>query len=278
MKSLNLLELFLWTFRRNEKDVINLYDYLSDVMRLATNGNQLNFGYWNNSDTPVQAQNNLCEIFAKMARLSSGLKILDVGSGYGSPAINWNENYGPIDISCVNINRHQLLESKNKNSTIHTVAATATLLPFDNSSIDRILAFESAQHFKPLESFISESNRILKDDGILAIAIPVMTKESANPITKLGLLSMTWSSEHYSSEHVVDSIEKKFQILEKQEIGSKVFEPLADYYNTHRAEIKQRILQKYPSYVENILFKSINKMKQVSQSKVIDYMLITCQK
>ena len=247
-------------------------------MRLATNGNQLNFGYWNAADSPMRAQNNLCSMFGKMAKLSSGLKILDVGSGYGSPAINWNESYNPIDISCVNINQHQLLESKNKNTTIHSVAATATSLPFDNSSVDRILAFESAQHFKPLEDFISESYRILKEDGILAIAIPVMKKESVTPITKLGLLSMTWSSEHYSTKYVIDSIERKFIISEKQEIGSKVFEPLADYYNTHRKEIKQRILQKYPTYVENILFKSINKMKQVSQSKVIDYLLVTCQK
>ena len=76
MKSLNLFELFMWTFRRNEKDVINLYDYLSDVMRLATNGSQLNFGYWNESDTPIQAQNNLCDVFGSMAELKPGLKII----------------------------------------------------------------------------------------------------------------------------------------------------------------------------------------------------------
>ena len=272
------MELFMWTFRRNEKDVINLYDYLSDVMRLATDGNQLNFGYWNDSDTPIDAQNNLCDMFGKMAKLNSGLKILDVGSGYGSPAINWKKNYEPIDIACVNINPQQLLESKSKNSIIDNIEATATSLPFDDSSVDRILAFESAQHFKPLDDFISESHRVLKDDGILAIAIPVMTEESATPITKLGLLSMTWSSEHYSAKYVIESLEEQFQTLEKKEIGSRVYEPLADYYNANRQQIRQRILQKYPSYVEKILFKSINKMKQVSQSKVIDYLLVTCQK
>ena len=217
-------------------------------------------------------------MFGRLAKLKSGQKILDVGSGYGSPAINWKKNYAPIDIICININQHQLVESKNRSSIIDNMAATATLLPFDNSSVDRILSFESAQHFKPFEDFVSESHRVLKEDGLLAIAIPVMAVESSAPIAKLGLLSMTWSSEHYSAKYVIESLEEKFQTLEKKEIGSKVYEPLADYYNENRQQIRQRILQKYPSYVEKILFKSINKMKQVSQSRVIDYLLVTCQK
>ena len=278
MKTLNLFELFMWTFRRNEKDVINLYDYLSDVMRLATNGSQLNFGFWNESDTPVQAQNNLCDVFGSMAELKPGLKIIDVGSGYGSPAINWQKNYKPLEITCVNINSQQLLESKKQETNLHHIEATATSLPFENNSVDRILAFESAQHFKPLEDFISESYRILKDDGLLSIAIPVMTEESSIPLAKLGLLSMTWSSEHYSAKKVITALEEKFKISKKQEIGSRVYEPLADYYNKNRDQIKERITQKYPDYVENILYKSINKMKKVSQSKIIDYLLVTCQK
>ena len=40
----------LWTFRRNENDVVNLYNTLSPVMQLATGGNMLNFGYWHKDD------------------------------------------------------------------------------------------------------------------------------------------------------------------------------------------------------------------------------------
>lgn len=246
-------------------------------MRLATNGNMLNFGYWNKSDSPTQAQNNLCTIFGKMAKLESNQRIVDVGSGYGSPAINWQESYNPIDITCVNINQSQLQESKLEKK-FNLANATATSLPFDDKSIDRVLAFESAQHFKPLQDFISESYRILKDDGLLALAIPVMTEESSVPLTKLGLLSMTWSSEHYSKKYVLGVLQEKFKILEQQDIGSKVYDPLADYYDANREQIRQRITAKYPDYVEKILFKSINKMKDVSQNKIIDYLLITCLK
>ncbi|GBL42160.1 hypothetical protein EMGBD3_15280, partial [Nitrosarchaeum sp.] len=37
----------------------------------------------------------------------------------------------------------------------------STKLPFSDNSVDRVLALESSQHFKPLKDFISESKRIL---------------------------------------------------------------------------------------------------------------------
>ena len=79
MKKINLLEVFFWTFRRNEKDVINLYDSLSDVMRIATGGDMLNFGFWDEKTTsPIEAQKNLCEIFSKMAELASKQIVVDI--------------------------------------------------------------------------------------------------------------------------------------------------------------------------------------------------------
>jgi len=44
MVAIDPFEVLLWTFRRNEKDVVNLYNALSDVMRLTTGGDMLNFG------------------------------------------------------------------------------------------------------------------------------------------------------------------------------------------------------------------------------------------
>lgn len=258
--------------------MINLYNSLSDVMRLATGGDMLNFGYWqDNVDSPLDAQNHLCNTFGKMAKLQSGQRIIDVGSGLGAPALNWYNDYSPVDITCVNINFQQLKNSKNISSNF--VNSTATLLPFENQSVDRVLAFESAQHFKPLRNFFSESSRILKDDGLLALAIPVMVQDTSVPLTKLGILSMTWSSEHYSIDHVKSLLkEEPYDILEEKMIGSQVYDPLADYYTKNRNLIKSRILKLYPAYVENILFKSITKMKQVSQKRIIDYLLITCKK
>jgi ubiquinone/menaquinone biosynthesis C-methylase UbiE len=289
MKKINPIELFLWTFRRKEKDVINLYDSLSDLMRLATGGDMLNFGYWDDkTNNPIEAQKKMCTIFGKKALLESNQHIVDVGSGIGSPSIQWSLDYSPVKLSCININYTQLLSSiinvnksvaANNTQNFNFINATATTLPFENESVDRVIALESAQHFKPLKNFISESFRILRKNGILALAIPVMTKNHTTPIMKLGTLSFTWSSEHYSKEFVESNLKQEgFSNIDLQKIGSNVYAPLANFYIENRNSIKNKILQYYPAYVEKILFKSLNKMKEVSEKKIIDYILITCIK
>lgn len=291
MKKINLLDVFFWTFRRNEKDVVNLYDSLSDLMQLATGGFMLNFGFWDKTTkTPLDAQNNMCKIFGKIAKFAPNQHIVDVGSGLSSPAIQWFSDYQPAEITCVNINFKQLknsiknvstlLELQNtQNGNFTFLNSTATMLPFEKESVDRVVSLESAQHFKPLQNFISESYRILKKNGILAMAIPVMLEKHISPIMKLGLLSMTWSSEHYSIDFVKSLIKQEgFYDIDIQKIGPNVYEQLARFYFENRDSIKSKISTKYPPYVENILFKSINKMNEVSQNKIIDYVLISCQK
>lgn len=289
MKKINPLELFLWTFRRKEKDIINLYDALSDLMRLATEGDMLNFGYWDEkTTTPLEAQKKMCTLFGKKSLLESNQHIVDVGSGIGSPAIQWYLEYSPVKLSCININFKQLLSSINNVNKIipaygtqnfNFINATATTLPFENDSIDRVISLEAAQHFKPLKNFISESFRILKKNGKLALAIPVMSNNNSRSIMKLGTLSFTWSSEHYSMEFVETILKHEgFSNIDLQKIGSNVYSPLANYYIENRNIIRNKILQSYPQYVERILFKSLNKMKLVSEKNIIDYILISCSK
>ena len=277
------MEIILWTFRRNENDVVNLYNTLSPVMQLATGGNMLNFGYWSKEETsPIDAQNRLCDKVGKIAELDSANSLLDVGSGLSSPAIMWAKFYPYIDILCVNINYTQLqlgkkiVNEKIPNSTIHEINSTSTVLPFLTNSKERVIALESAQHFKPFSNFISESYRVLKKDGILTFAIPVVKRNSN--IRNLGILALTWSSEHYEQDFVISKTTKKFKIIEKIGIGLDVFEPLTDYYIKNRNRLKNKILTQYPPFVENLLFKSLLKMKKVSHEKLIDYLLIKCLK
>lgn len=287
MQKINPLELFLWTFRRNEKDVIHLYNSLSNLMKISSGGDMLNFGYWDDTtSTILEAQKNMCQIFAQKAQLQSNQHILDVGSGIGSPAIQWYYEYDPIELTCVNINYGQLQDSINNITqnnasykNFNLLNATATLLPFENTSVDRVLALESAQHFKPLKSFISNSYRILKKNGILALAIPVVVEKHVLNMIKLGVLSLTWYSEHYDIDYVKSLLKQEgFHNVNLQKIGSNVYEPLARYYIKNRESLKTKILKQYPSYVEKILFKSIIKMNEASKKNIIDYILVTCQK
>ena len=276
MVSINPIQLLLWTFRRNEKDVVNLYSALSPVMQIATGGSMLNFGYWSSDHTdPISAQNNLCMIFADMAELSSAKYVVDVGSGLSAPSKLWRDNFPNVDFYDVNINFKQLLFSGIQKN-IEFVNATSTKLPIDSESVDRVLALESAQHFKPLSDFILESKRILKKSGLLVIAIPITTEKSS--FGKLGVLKFTWSSEHYTLDYLKHILTTAgFTISDERLIGPNVYPPLANYYIKNRPKLKKLILSEYSQYVEKILLKSLLKMKKTSEEKIIDYVLLKCK-
>jgi len=272
----------------------------------------LNFGCWTQTTTnPVQAQIRLCKLIGKFADLQSAEKVIDLGSGFCAPALLWNLRYNNegnlLDIFCIDINLKQLqvalenissmmsvrlikfdlayeminsdarCKQTNRNNTaaISLVNATATTLPFANNSVDRIIALESVQHFKPLSKFLSDSKRVLKPGGLIVIALPIIgPKLSHRPsllqLAKLGILYFTWASEHYRLEKIKSEITTKgFEIQNIQHIGHHIYEPCVDYYIPHRSELIKRIKQtisyaRFPliGFVEIILYISAIKMKK----------------
>ena len=273
---INPVDFFLWTFRRNENDVVKLYDALSPIMEISTGGDMLNFGFWDDSTSdPVDAQKQLCVMMGEMSELSSARMIADIGSGILGPAKIWNSQYSSLEISSVNVNFLQLSSVDSIN--ISKLNSTARMLPFANSSLDRVLALESAQHFKPIGDFFSESNRVLKDDGILTLAIPI-TSDDSN-LSNLGILKFTWSSEHYSEEKLRDEIhDNGFEITHLEKIGKNVYLPLAEYYLNNRNKLQKKILTRYSKFVEKVVFESMKKMKSSYENGLIDYLMIKSKK
>ncbi len=272
---INPIDVFLWTFRKNEKDVVNLYNTLSPVMQIATGGSMLNFGYWSKEHSdPISAQENLCNVFGNLSELSAAKNVVDVGSGLSAPSKLWRDSYPTLNLYDVNINFKQLSFLKHEKN-IEFLNSTSTKLPFTNNSVDRVLALESAQHFKPLDNFISESKRVLIKSGFLVMAVPITLKNSS--LGRLGLLKFTWSSEHYGLDYLRDLISSNgFKIIDETLIGKHVYDPLAEYYVENRKLLSEKILKQYPGYMEKILYKSLLKMKKASEEKIIDYVLLKC--
>ena len=296
MKLINPIDALLWGIRRNQRDVINLYSSLSPLMSITTGSDMLNFGYWSDGiNNPIKAQENLCNIIGKLAELESAKTLLDVGSGLSSPAMFWKNEYPLLEIYCININYPHLIFAnklkeqffiqkninKNFKSDISLFNSTAIKLPFNKESIDRIVALESAQHFKPFIEFIKDVKHVLKKEGIFIIAIPVITNllTPIQNLVKLGILSFTWASEHYVLNDILEILSyENFKIIEIQNIGPLVYTPLSEYYFKNRKILLKRITSEYGSLFEYILFKSLVKMDKLSKAKIIDYVIIKLRK
>lgn len=292
--------IILSIIRRNEHDIVNVYDTFSNLMRIATGGKLLNFGYWTKDITnPLQAQIQLTKLFGIYGSFENAQTLLDVGSGFSIPALHWTHSYSNLKIYCLNISLKQLKSANSDMDRIHHskdvnldlsstgnlgnrifhINSTSTSIPIRNESVDRIAAFESAQHFKPIAQFIHESKRILKNSGQLIMALPVITnKSNLMPFSKsynLGILAITWASEHYSVNMLESLLLKDdFELSNIEYIGGKIYGPLADFYIQNRDRLKSEITKEYPKFLEIILYKSMVKMKIESDRNFIDYVLI----
>ena len=296
--------IILSILRRNEHDVVNVYDTFSNLMRIATGGKLLNFGYWTKDImNPLQAQIQLTKLFGTYGSFEKAQTILDVGSGFSIPALHWIHSYSNLKIYCLNISLKQLKSAnsdigeiqhpeddklnlsptKNIDNRIFHINSTSTSMPIRNESVDRIAAFESAQHFKPIAQFIHESKRILKNSGQLIMAMPIITNNSdLIPFSKsynLGILAVTWASEHYNVS-LLESLLRKddFELSEVESIRAKSYGSLADYYIQNRDRLKSEITKEYPKFLEIILYKSMIKMKIESDRNFINYVLIKATK
>ncbi len=267
----------LWTYRRNERDVRHLYNTFRDFMKLATGGEMLNFGYWNNGcKDPLQAQVQLCHLMRNFVDLKSNQIVLDVGSGDNGPAMLWHNLMNPIGIVCVDIsrrNRYQLDSTRNLN----LLEASATSLPLKANCVDRIVALECMQHFRSIREFLTNAFRIIKKGGMLGLAVPGIKENRLGWADKrdLGLLNITWPSERHNLLALPSLLESiGFHGIEMQFIGKNVYVPLADYYSSHREDIRALVIPRYSPFVEHVIFKSILAMKNIAENDIIDYALI----
>lgn len=310
----NSLRLIFWFYRRKETDVADFYQFVTEYVRITTGTNSLNFGYWKEDKDLIQAQKKLSCITGQFGDLNTAKRIIDLGSGLLDPAIDWISKYKSVDkIVCVDVNYHGLRIAKNsipspttQNETnidtnakvLSIVNATATHLPFPDEFAERIVALESAQHFKPFAQFVAESHRVLKSQGLLILAIPVLTlNEKRRPkkienkflmrLRTLGILSLTWASEHYElSDIKVILLKENFKIKEVEFIGSSVYGPLADYYSQNRKIFQRVLTEQIRSYwqkiillfVERMVYRSALKMKSSSEKGIIDYVLIKVER
>ncbi len=267
----------LWTYRRKEEDVRRLYGTFRDFMNLATAGEMLNFGYWDNGcKDPLQAQVQLCHLMRDFVSLESNQIVLDVGSGDNGPAMLWHGLMNPIVIVCLDIsrrNRYHIDSTRNLN----LLEASAISLPLKDNCVDRIVALECMQHFRSIREFLANAFRIIKKGGMLGLAVPGIKEDRLGWADKrdLGLLNITWPSERHNLLALPPLLKSiGFHDIEVQFIGKNVYVPLANYYSSHREEIKTLVIPRYSRFVEYVIFRSILAMKKIAENDIIDYALI----
>jgi microcystin synthetase protein McyJ len=136
----------------------------------------LNLGYWKNARTYPQAAEAMAARVAEAAQLGPNDSLLDVGFGFAEQDMFWVERFGVRHITGVNITAMQVeraqarVRDRGLAEHIDLQVGSATELPFEAASFEKVTALECAHHFDTREQFFKEAFRVLKPGGTLATA------------------------------------------------------------------------------------------------------------
>jgi len=144
-------------------------------------GRHVHWGYWQNpaqaNGSPIkfgEAAEALSRIICDRAGIQSGMRVIDVGCGFGGTIAGLNVRFSELKMVGVNIDPLQLnraielIVPLNQNS-IQFVEADANCMPFLNKRFDSVLAVESVFHFDR-HQFFGEAKRLLVESGKLTIS------------------------------------------------------------------------------------------------------------
>jgi ubiquinone/menaquinone biosynthesis C-methylase UbiE len=170
VSQLPYFDVLLEKFRQNTPDLEQAF------------GLNVHWGYW---DDPSRAKGTFADFQVagkrmtrrvyEQAGLKNGMRVLDVGCGFGGTIYEINENLSGMDLVGINIDPRQLerartlVKPKNGNR-VSFVEGDACALPFDAGSFDAVLAVECIFHFPSRARFFAGARKVLKPQGSLTVS------------------------------------------------------------------------------------------------------------
>lgn len=157
------------TIRVTSQQVGAYYDQMAHYYHLIWEAN-LHGGYWypDEPDAPFSvAQENLTDIMISQTPVGPGKRVLDVGCGFGRPAVRLAEKTG-CDVLGITVSQEQVTEAnryakeRGLEGRVSFELIDAMHLPFDSESFDAAWAFECLFHMPDRAEVVRQIARVLR--------------------------------------------------------------------------------------------------------------------
>ncbi|KAI4215032.1 MAG: hypothetical protein LQ351_002346 [Letrouitia transgressa] len=127
-------------------------------------------------ETLGQAEVEMLESYIGKAQLTDGLKILDLGCGWGSAALYFAEIFPHSQITAFSnssTQREYIIEQAKSKSlgNLQVITGDVVNYEFQQASFDRVISIEMFEHMKNYDLLMNKIARALKPSGLLFVHI-----------------------------------------------------------------------------------------------------------
>lgn len=147
------------------------YEVAPEFFKIVTGGewNVYSCSMWEDGFSLTQAQEKKLDEFARLMGLKPGMRILDVGCGWGGPLVYLCKKYG-VSGHGITISPMAIPVAENR-ARKYGVNATFEVVHWKNlrslQQFDCIYSDEVIVHFNDLDGFFKKANQLLKPGGVM---------------------------------------------------------------------------------------------------------------
>ncbi len=183
ISALGLLARLLFTRGRNRADLC--YEFMGTRNCPSTDCTYLNLGYWRGTTDYRVAAEAMVDLMGTAAGIEEGDVVIDAGCGFGDQDLRLAQTKRPSRLYAINVTDSQLAHARihNADPCIEYVNGSATDLPFEAGSVDRVVSLEAAFHFDTREDFLREAFRVLRPGGRISIIDLVPLEKNGRVVT-----------------------------------------------------------------------------------------------
>ena len=228
-----------------------VYDYyLKHFIQIVSQDNYfMNYGLWDNDNQDLYSANkNLANLMFQKAGITSNVKILDVGCGYGEQDIIWANKMTDDDshITAIDISETQILEATERRNQYSVSDKQLSFEVCDAMKLDEqyapeqfdvVFSLESAFHYSDRPKFFNNVNSVLQKDGIFVISDILLDKDYKQSIINDLFLKIFSDFLHIPKQNLIGHDEWKqqlidagFEIVEYNDITSQTFGPYYKHF------------------------------------------------
>jgi len=157
------------------EDIRKHYDVLSGFYQLLW-GPHIHHGYWEDGETPAEAQIKLVERLAARLQMGRGQRVLDIGSGLGGSACWLAKTFGcsvlGLTLSPVQVQAAQKRAmDEGVSDLVSFEERDASHLDLPSASFDRLWIIECSEHIHDKQAFFDHCARVLRPGGRLGLCV-----------------------------------------------------------------------------------------------------------